>query len=275
MLFRQLGEHMSSAAMTFSKGIIASTLLLALVLILPGAGANGADARTMLLLALSGIAGISLGDTLYFAALTRLGPRLTLMLGTMIPIITALGAALLLGETPPASASGGLLLILAGIAWVLWVRTGPDHRRHRLATGLPLAAGFILANTAGILLTKIGVSNIGSMEATLYREAAATFALGLWGVFAGGLITWIRPLQDRRLYPPLLAAALIGTFLGTWLSVAALKYTYTAVAATLNAASPLFIIPITYIILREPIDGRAVVGAGLSVAGVAWYYLAV
>lgn len=276
ILFRRLGDHMSAAAMTFCKGVIASiTLLLLVLLVALPAGLQSGSWQSMLLLAISGIAGISLGDTLYFATLTRLGPRITLILGTLIPVITALAAALIFNESPPAEAWGSLAFILAGIAWVLWLRTPADGQQRQLGSGLLLATGFIIANCIGILLTRSGVSHTGTLEATLYREVAATFTLGLWGVAAAQVSGWVRPLADRRLHAPLLIAALVGTLLGTWLSVVGLKYTWTAVAATLNATSPLFIIPLTFIMHKEPIEGRVIIGASLSVAGIAWYYFAI
>lgn len=272
MLFRQLGEHLSAAAMALVKSALACGVLLALLL--PRAPA-APPLEAVVLLAISGIAGISLGDTLYFATLTRLGARLTLLLGTLIPLTTAVAATALFGEHLGPLTWLAIGITLAGIAYVLWERNPDGTRPPRPAGGLLFALGFVAANSAGILLTKRGVADVGSLEATFYREAAATFALGVWGAVGGTLLPWLRPLRARNLWPPLLAAAFIGSFAGTWLSVAALKYTYTAVAATLNATSPLFILPLGWLVYRESVSRRALLGAVVAVTGIGCYYFSV
>jgi len=260
---------MPAAAMALAKSVLATLVLLALAL--PG-GLHLGQYQAIAYLAISGIAGIALGDTLYFASLTRLGARLTLLLGTLIPLVTAVAATVLLDEHLSPQAWLGIAITLGGIAYVLWERNPDGSLPQYSSSGFLFALGFILANTAGILLTKIGVVEMGSLEATLYREAAATFALGMWGGVTGSLLPWIRPLRNRRLWLPLFSAAIIGTFLGTWFSVAALKYTYTAVAATLNATSPLFILPLGLLFAGERITGRALGGALIAISGIGWYY---
>lgn len=264
---------MKPVAMAFGKGVIAVLCLMALVL---PTGLHFQDNRAIGLLALSGIAGISLGDTLYFATLNRLGARITLLLGTLIPVCTALSALVIFEESINAHGWAGILIILAGIALVLWERNAENTQPGKhLGSGLLLAAGFVLANTAGILLTKAGVTNMGSLEATFWRETAAVLALGLWGGFCGNLTGWLQPVQDRRLLVPLVVAAVVGTFLGTWFSVAALKYTWVGIAATLNATSPLFILPLAALFLHEKITGKALLGALISVSGIALYYISI
>ncbi len=255
--------------MALAKSLIATLVLLALVF---PSDLHLGQHHAILYLALSGIAGIALGDTLYFATLTRLGARLTLLMGTLIPLVTALAAMVLFEEYLAPTAWLGIAITLGGIGYVLWERNPDGSRPQHLGSGLVFALGFVIANTVGILLTKSGVVHMGSLEATLYREAAASFALGTWGAIGASLMSWMKPLANRRLWLPLLTAAMIGTFLGTWFSVAALKYTYTAVAATLNATSPLFILPLGFFFAHEAISRRALGGALIAVIGIGWYY---
>jgi drug/metabolite transporter (DMT)-like permease len=52
------------------------------------------------LLALSGVLGIALGDSLYFSALRRLGTRRTLTIDAGGPAVAALGGMVWLAEVP-------------------------------------------------------------------------------------------------------------------------------------------------------------------------------
>lgn len=270
LLFRRIGDHVPPLGINLGKGLIAIALLGALSL--PGGLALG-DYDHLLVLAASGLVGIALGDSLYFMALVRLGPRVTLLLGTLIPVTTALLGVALLGERVAPLGWLGLGLTLAGVAYVLWQRAPGDHgNTHRWGSGLAFGIAFILAEAAGILMTKVGVAGIGAMEATFVRTVFAVAGLTFWGLAMGSFGQWTTPLRDRKTLGRLAVAAFIGAFLGTWLAVAALKYTHAAVAATLNSTSPLFILPLAAVFLRERISARAFAGAMLAVAGIGVYF---
>lgn len=269
ILFRQLGDHMSAMAMNLFKGLIA-VLLMAIAVTFSGFAMP--DWQTFTLLALSGLVGVFLGDTLYFLTLVRLGPRITLILGTLIPVTAALFAVLLFQERISANAWLGVALVLAGVSYVLWEKAPAEHERHQWRSGIIFGLLFVLANVAGILLTKIGVEQLSAMEASLIRHSWAIIALFSWGLATSALSHWSLPLKNRRLLGLLVLAAIIGAFLGSWLSVLALKNTHAAVAVILNSTSPLFILPLTALILKEKVSSGSIIGAMVAVSGIAVYF---
>ena len=112
------------------------------------------------------------------------------------------------------------------------------------------------------------------MQASLIRHSAAIVCLFAWAMATGALGNWVSPvLRDRKLLWLLLAASVIGAFLGSWLSVLALKYTHTVIAVTLNSTSPLFVMPLAALMLKEKISLRSVLGATLAVAGIGLYFI--
>ncbi len=270
ILFQQLGRGMSALAMNIGKGVIALLIMSALLLTQPWVNA---DAMTVGVLALSGVLGIALGDTLYFLALTRLGSRTTLVFTTTIPIVTALAAMLIFGESLSAYTWLGLLLTLLGVGWVLWEQAPHNERVAQWRHGVWYAALFVAASAGSILLTKSGVAELPSMQATFWRQLWALVALFTLAGFTGKLNESTQPLRTPRELGSIAIAAVIGGFLGTWLSVAALKYTEAAVATTLNSTSPLFIVPLAALWLKERITVNSVIGAVIAVAGVAIYFL--
>ncbi len=263
---------MRPVAMNFAKGIIATLCLV--ILIIPG-DLLTLDRSSLAILAISGIIGISLGDTFYFATLVRMGPRITLLIGTLIPVCVAIISVLFLNERIASSAWMGITLTIAGIAYVLWDRSSGDAKPAHLGSGSLFAIAFVITNALGIILTKLGVANIPTLEATFTREFAAVMSLAAWGVMSRALLDWVKPLQNTKLLGWLVLAAITGTFLGTWFSVIALKYTYASVAATLNSTSPLFILPLVAIFFKEHISIKSVAGAMMAVAGIGLYFLAI
>lgn len=255
--------------MNLVKGIVA-IICIGLVLLPLGFAEISDDA--FFLLAMSGLVGICLGDTLYFLAINRLGSRLTLLVGTLIPVATAVIAMTTLGERITVNASVGLALTIVGVGYVLWERS-PDHEHNeQWRMGLLFGLLFVLANAIGIIFTKVGVRDIPAMDATLVRTIWAVFGLAAWGMVTRSFASWIKPMKNPELRNRLLIASVVGAFLGTWLSVAALKYTHAVVAVTLNSTSPLFVLPLAMIFLKEHISWRAVSGAFIAIMGVAVYF---
>jgi drug/metabolite transporter (DMT)-like permease len=155
---------------------------------------------------------------------------------------------------------------------VLWFQA-PQHKQEvQWRAGLIFAALFVLANAGGIILTKVGVENAPALEATFFRTAWAVAGLAFWGLITRDLLRWYIPLRNGRLLVLLLFAGFVGAFLGTWLSVIALKLTHASVAAALNSTSPLFVLPLALLMLKERITFQGVIGATVAVGGIGLYF---
>ena len=268
-MFARLGKQMSAWSMNIGKGILA---LIVMGLILLPSGISLGNTQTILLLAISGILGITFGDTLYFMTLTRLGSRLTLLLGSLIPVTTAIIAAVFLGESISLLSWIGVGLTISGVTYVLWERSDDVQMSTHWKQGVGIGLVFVLANSLSIIFSKLGVEDIPSMDATFMRQVWAMAGFGFIGFLSGNMLTWVKPLTNPLLLKPLLIAAFIGAFLGTWLSIYALKYTYVTVATVLNSTSPLFILPLAVWVLKEHVSIRAIVGACVALAGIALYF---
>lgn len=273
ILFRRVGEVVPAAGLNFSKGVIAFICLGALLFITE---VLSVGAESLVFLTISGIIGICLGDSLYFIVLVRLGPRLTLLLGSLIPVAAGLMAVIFLHERISLLSIIGLAMTVGGIAFVLWekapVINGPQHNRQ-WKTGVLLGLAFVFFEAAGIIFTKLGVQDLPSVQATFIRQTTAIIGLTFWGLAAGTFIGWVEPLKNRHIRNKVVVAAVIGAVIGTWLSVLALKNTHASVAAALNSTSPLFVLPLAAYFMREKISRRAVFGTVVSIAGIAEYFL--
>lgn len=262
---------MSAGGLNLVKGLVA---LVALTAVLALTGWQSATLVSLAVLAASGMIGIAIGDTLYFKALVQLGPRNTLTLTLLVPIATAVGALVLWNERISYVSAVGVALVLAGVAMVLRERA-PKTRQQGVVTtaGIGFALLYVAAEAVGILMTKFGVSEISSAQATLIRHAAAVMALAAWASLSGRLVSWVSPLREVRLARLVIGASFVGGFVGMWLAVYALKYTYAGVAATLTAASPLFILPLGAWLMKERVSSRSALGVGVAMIGIAVYFL--
>lgn len=259
--------------LNYNKGLVAFVCLGGLLLF---TGTSSVDPQSLLFLTISGLIGICLGDSLYFVALVRLGPRLTLLLGSLIPVAAGLISFIFLNERISLISTAGLALTVIGVTFVLWEKAPTINNQSQAKhwrTGIFFGLLFVFSEAAGIIFTKVGVQELPSLQATFIRQTSAIIGLTFWGLAAGTFIGWLQPLKNRRIRNRVIVAAIIGAFIGTWLSVLALKNTHTTVAAALNSTSPLFVLPLAAYIMREKISHRAILGTAVSVMGIGIYFL--
>jgi len=231
---------------------------------------QGAPPARLLDLALSGVVGLVIGDTLLFQSFVWLGPRLAMLLMALAPPMSALIAWLVLGEQMSTIAIGGMLLTLLGITWVVLERRpgAPDIPSRRRALGILLAIGAAAGQAGGAVLAKRGMLVLDPLSATLVRMASATCVLVLAALVSGQFSRMLPRFRRPRFLAFVLSASFLGPYLGVWFSLVSLKLTETGVALTLMAMSPIFIIPLSARVFGERPTARTVIGTVIAVLGV-------
>lgn len=264
VLFKQLGESLSSFAMTLMKGAV-SVVLLGIATLLVGGDANiGSDAY--LYLVLSGILGIALSDTFFFSALKEVSPQSLTLLLTVGQVITALLAVLLLGETLPPQGWAGIALIVTGIT-IGMLQSFADKGCSSLR-GILFGLISILSMAVAVILTKKGLHNTSTLYATFIRMLAGTVGMFMVGVATRRLGGWVSPFRDWKLAWKFALSVCIITFGGFWLAIVAFKHTSVAVANSLIATEPIFVLLMASIFLKERVTLQAAAGAATATVGV-------
>ena len=266
ILWRKLGERLSSYSMNLAKTAI-GTLFLGIVLLLIGFEPIGA--RSIAYLTLSGILGIAVGDTFFFLALMRLGPRRASLMGALNPVAVSVAAAAFLGERPTPGVWAGIVVATFGVGWVLWERASAGGGAENASLGIRYGLLSVLCTAAGVLLAKVGVVSVPAVHGAWIRLLAGSAGLALWGASRSELARWVDPFRSGALLAKVAVVVAVVVFGGFWLSLVALKHIDAAIAGTLNATGPLFILPMSIVLMKEKLSLRAVLGAGIAVGGVA------
>ena len=270
IVYTGVGRQLSPLVLNLVKGLIAIALLLITLLFL-GKLLPSVSLMPVLLLLLSGVIGIGIGDTAYFAALNSLGARRALVLESLSPPLGAFLALVFLQEQLAPLAWLGIGLTIAGVTWVVMERspqpngtlTHPPLRG--IVAGLVAAAG----QAIGAVLSRAALAgtDVDPLWSTLIRLLAGILMLLIWFSAQKHPIQKLAPLRSRRLWGIVIMAAFASTYLGIWLQQIALKYAPTGIAQSLSATSPLFVIPFA-IATGEKVSLRAVFGAAIALAGV-------
>jgi drug/metabolite transporter (DMT)-like permease len=176
VIYSRLGQSITPLQLNFGKGIIAIALLL---ITLAWRSEPLADLRlfSVILLLISGIIGIGLGDTAYFAALNHLGARRTLLLETLSPPIGAIFALIFIQEQLSFKDWCGSLLVLIGIAWVISERNPlGDGERNLQSMGIIWAILAAISQAAGAVMSRMALlqSQMSPLASTLIRLVGGT-----------------------------------------------------------------------------------------------------
>lgn len=234
-----------------------------------------AGAESWAWLGISGLVGLTLGDTLLFESLVELGTQRAMLVMASWPILAALMAFLFMGERLSARELLGVVITLTSIAWVVTGGAKADAypamepQRRPLRGGL-LAFGGAACQAAGVLMAKQGlVGELPALSGTVIRMAVA--AVGLWTVslFRKDIFEAARKLRDGRGALFTACGAVFGPFLGVWLSLLAVKYAKVGIAAALMSLPPVLLIPLGRWIFHDKITLRAVLGTVGALSG-AW-----
>jgi drug/metabolite transporter (DMT)-like permease len=197
-----------------------------------------AGSSRWLWLSLSGIIGLSLGDTFLFQSLLSVGPQLATLLLSLAPIFGSTIAWIFFGEILTVLQVTGIVLALAGIAWVVLSHEEPldtphGHTRRGVLFGILGALG----QAVGLVLSKQGmVGDFSPFQANAIRMLAAVIFIWLWAAFDGKASATFTTLREKpQAIRLLLVGAFVGPVLAVSLSLLAVQQAEIGVASTLMA----------------------------------------
>lgn len=223
-------------------------------------------------LGVSSLLGLVLGDAFLFQAFVLLGPRLSTLLMSTVPVYSTLFGWLLFDEVLAPVELLGVCLTVAGVAWVVTEKQpGLDATQSRAyKTGLLFGMLGALGQVANLVTARYGlVGGFSSLSATIMRILIALVVLWGFAAVRGRIGHTVRQWGHRRAFAALLGGAVAGPFLGIWLSLIAIQQARLGIASTLMALPPVILIPIEYLVYRRRVSRRSMAGTAVAMLGVA------
>jgi drug/metabolite transporter (DMT)-like permease len=232
---------------------------------------------------LSSLIGIFLGDTLLFMGLKRMGPRRNSVIFALNAPITIFLGWVFLNEKLPLSVLFGTLIITSGV--ITAVAFGRNRKQlhsleetqGKLFVGvcITLASAFCQAISL-ILIRPAMESGIDPVAASAVRVGIAAACLWTVGYFAS-----LKKQDNAKAKVPMTmkyfwqisASGFFAMGLGMSFLLFGLKGGDTGVISTLSSISPVVALPILWIIMKQPPAANAWIGAILAVTGTATLFL--
>jgi drug/metabolite transporter (DMT)-like permease len=229
-------------------------------------------------LGLSGIIGFSIGDYCSFNSFKLLGPKLASLYTTFAP-----GAALLIGyialnESVNLIGIFGILITVSGVIWLTLSKKDSNAATQvgytRDKRGIIYGIIGALCQGTGLVLSKYGMDyydvKLPTMHAVWIRLLFAFSAAFIVSLLAGKLKSNSKPIftNEKNNLPFLFFGTILGPVMGVTLSLLAIQKLEVAVAQTIFALLPLFVLPISLIVYKERITIQSVFACLLALSGV-------
>ena len=275
--FNEAEKKISLFSVNILKMLVAMLSIAAFRLIAGGSATlSGVPGWAVVCLGLSGLLGYAFGDFFYFASFLYLPYRISMMIFYSSPIVTSLAAWWLYGQRLQPLDWLGILLVIAGLCTVLLAKQKNENtrqERNRMGKGVLLAVLGMLGQATGVLLSNQGLLLLEGMpDETLVASQIRTTAGFLGLLVAGTLcrkltVVW-NDMRKPREVGLVVAGGVCGCAVGATLTLRSLRYIPVGISLAITSLSPILVLPVTVMLLREKIKLLEVVGAVICIIGV-------
>ena len=261
-LWRSVSGQASAVQLNSIKNSLGTLFFLPVLIRIPWRDHPGAIAALLM----SGVIGIALGDSLYLAALRRIGTRRTLTIEAAGPVLASIGSLLIQGESLTVLDFAGAALVAWAVLLIANRTTSASSELVFDRDGVLLALGSVVSGLTGAFLAR-AVLLEGQFSAL---DSAAIRLLG-------GMVVWLPMWFKRQSFPTLssfdglirvLVATLLGTNLGILLQQMVFRTLAVGPGVTLMSTAPLMALAIARI-RGQRLDIYEIAAGVCGVAGVA------
>ena len=227
-------------------------------------------------LTLSGIVGFVIGDLFLLKSFMYIGSRFSMLIMTLVPPLTASIGWIVLKEKLVFFSFLGMCLTIAGIVLAINAHKDKDSKKFSAKSikGILFAIGGAIGQSSGLVLSKIGMGNYNAFAASQIRIIAGIFGFIAIILLMGRINSIIPTFRNKEGMKGIIIGSFFGPFIGVSLSLFSIQHSNnTGVASTIMAIVPILIIPPSVLLFKQKITTKEIIGAFLSVIGVALFFI--
>lgn len=269
ILFRKSGYTTSPFSLNLFRVGASGLCLSALLILTSGFHEPGTELRDLLILALSGVVGIALSDTLFHRSLNVVGAGINAIVDTLYSPFVAIFAFALLGERLRTPQILGMFLVISGVIMTSRGSAPEGTSPRELSIGILYGIAAMATLALGIVIAKPVLEHHSVLWASAVRQISSFIAMTpialalkdrrkIWSVFV--------PRADWRFTLP---GTIFGSVFALLFWLAGMKYIEAGSAAILNQTSTIFVLIFASVFLGEAFTLRRWVAATLAFGGIA------
>ncbi|WP_223111594.1 DMT family transporter [Thiospirochaeta perfilievii] len=229
-------------------------------------------------LSLSGVVGLFIGDLCLFRAFVLIGSRISLLIYSLAPPISALLGFFMFKETMSIYAIVGMFITIFGIGLVILKKDNKRYKFSHPLEGVLLAIIGAVGQAFGIGLSKLGMAlesggTYDPIASTQIRIISATVCFIILFFITKRWSYVFKSFKDLKAIGDVAIGSFFGPFIGVTLSLVAITYTSMGIASTITSILPVAIIVPHVFIYKTKIFKREVFGAIVAVFGVSLLFI--
>lgn len=226
-------------------------------------------------LLLSGLVGIVIGDLLLVEAFVRIGSRISMLIYSSVPPLSAIMAWLFLSEKMTAIQILGMFVTLGGIASVILIAEKGSKKVSfsQPIVGILLAFGGAFGQASGYIIGKFGMADYDPFASTQIRIIAGIIGFAVILTIRGHWPKFIKAFERKDAMTSLAIGSFFGPFLGISLSLYAVQKINPGVASTLISITPILLIPYAFFVKHEKVTLKEIIGTVVVLTGVGIMFL--
>ncbi|MCO1604076.1 DMT family transporter [Desulfosporosinus nitroreducens] len=274
--FESAGKRVGSISVNLIRLVIALLLISVFNLFTRGMMLPlDASGSTWFWLFISGTIGFVIGDLFLFQAFVLIGSRLSMLIMSTVPPITAITGFIMMGERISLLGLTGMMLTICGIALVILTRN-PENRMVKFSypiKGLVYAFIGALGQAFGLVFSKFGMGSYNAFAATQIRIISAIIGFALVITITKNWKSVYSALKDMQAMKYISIGSLFGPFIGVSLGLLAVQHAPTGIVSTITSITPILIIPMAIFIFKEKVLPREIFGAIITLGGVSLLFI--
>lgn len=230
----------------------------------------GATFENWFWLGLSGVIGFFIGDLLLFQSYVVIGSRTSQLVMSLAPMLTAVIGWFFLSEILSLQSIIGIIVSVTGVIIAV---SGKRLKLNIPLKGFLFALGGALGQALGLVLSKKGMGDYDPLAATQIRAIFGFISFFILILYLKRFNRVVLAIKDISSMRAITIGTIFGPFIGVALSLFAIQRTHTGVASALMALTPIIIIIPSFLMFKERITTQQVVGAFISIAGAAVFFI--
>ena len=270
-LFKIIGNSVSPYILNPLKNTIGTILFVLTTLLVSDISAvNALSTNEALILALSGIIGITIADVLFLISLNILGTSRSAIINTIYsPMVIMLAYFILDESLTLADIVGGLMILLP----ILYLSFNQEKSNiSNLNKGLIIGILAYSLMALGIIMVKPILNRFSnSIEMQLWiiilRLIPGTLLSYITMNFMMKKKEIILQLSNKKIWPIILLGSFLGTYVGFAMWVIGMAKTSASIASILNQTSTIFIAFFGWLILKETFSRKMMICFFISIIG--------
>lgn len=274
--FTEASTRVGSVAVNITRLILA-LLYLSITIILLNLNLY-INSSQIFYLSLSGLVGLVFGDGFLFKSFQHIGARLSMLIMSLAPPISAILAYIFLDEIISVWGIIGIIITILGITIVVLQKQENPSSKYKISRiGILYAFFGAVGQGTGLILAKLAFNQgeINGFVATFYRMIPAILVLFPLAILIQKSFNPFKVyIKNGKALLYTIVGSIIGPYLGITFSLIAIANTYVGVAATIMATVPVIMLPLVKYYYREKLSLLSILGAFIAVGGIGILFLA-